>query len=112
TKAARIKLQAETEHRLAVQQDLQKELADAVVEINQSAGSLGKARGEVAEAQRVASRLEEQAKLDQALLGELNMAKLKLLQRKEDLEQAQYELLHRYARFQEATGGQGKRNGP
>jgi outer membrane protein TolC len=112
TKSARIKLQAETEHRLAVQQDLQKELADAVVQIKQSAGGVGKALGEVAEAQRVASRLEEQAKLDQALLGELNMAKLKLLQRKEDLEQAQYELLHRYALYQEATGGQWKWIGP
>ena len=112
TKSARIKLQAETEHRLAVQQDLQKELVDAVVEINQSAGSLGKALGEVAEAQRVASRLEEQARLDQALLSDLNKAKLKLLQKKEDLEQAQYELLHRYARYQEATGGQWKWIGP
>jgi len=112
TKSARIKLQAETEHRLAVQQDLQKELADAVVQIKQSAGGVGKALGEVAEAQRVASRLEEQAKLDQALLGELNTAKLKLLQKKEDLEQAQYELLHRYALYQEATGGQWKWIGP
>ncbi len=108
TKAARIKLQAETEHRLAVQQDLQKELADAVVQIKQSAGGLGKALGEVAEAQRVATRVEEQARLDQALLGELNTAKLKLLQKKEDLEQAQYELLHRYALYQEATAGQWK----
>jgi outer membrane protein TolC len=112
TKAARIKLQAETEHRLAVQQDLQKELADAVVEINQSAGGLGKALGEVAEAQRVATRLEEQARLDQALLSDLNKAKLKLLQKKEDLEQAHYELLHRYARYQEATGGEWKWIGP
>jgi outer membrane protein TolC len=108
TKSARIKLQAEIEHRAAVQQDLLKELVDAVVQIKQSAGSLGKAGGEVVEAQRVATRLEEQAKLDQALLGELNTAKLKLLQKKEDLEQAQYELLHRYALYQEATGGQWK----
>jgi len=112
TKSARIKLQAETERRLAVQQDLQKELVDAVVEISQSAGNLGRARGEVVEAQRVATRLEEQAKLDQALLGELNTAKLKLLEKKEDLEQAQYELLHRYAHYQEATGGQWKWIGP
>jgi hypothetical protein len=56
----------------------------------------------------VASRLEEQAKLDQALLGELNMSKLKLLEKKQDLEQARYELLRRYALFQEATGGQWK----
>ena len=108
TKAARIKLQAETERRVAVEQDLQKELVDAVLQIKQSAGSLGKVRGEVVEAQRVATRLEEQARLDQALLGELNMAKLKLLEKKEDLEQAQYELLHRYALYQEATGGQWK----
>jgi outer membrane protein TolC len=39
TKSARIKLQAETQRRLAVQQDLQKELVDAVVEINQSTGN-------------------------------------------------------------------------
>ncbi len=108
TKSARIKLQAETERRLAVQQDLQKELVDALVQIKQSAGGLGKALGEVAEAQRVATRVEEQARLDQALLGELNTAKLKLLQKKEDLEQAQYELLHRYALYQEATAGQWK----
>jgi len=108
TKSARIKLQAEIERRAAVKQDLQKELVDAVVEISQSAGSLGKAAGEVVEAQRVATRLEEEAKLDQALLGDLNTAKLKLLQKKEDLEQAQYELLHRYALYQEATGGQWK----
>jgi outer membrane protein TolC len=108
TKSARIKLQAEIERRAAVEQDLQKELADALVQINQSAGNLGKVRGEVVEAQRVATRLEEQAKLDQALLGQLNEAKLKLLQKKEELEQAQYELLHRYALYQEATGGQWK----
>ena len=108
TKSARIKLQAETQRRLAVQQDLLKELVDAVVEINQSTGNLGRARGEVVEAQRVVTRLEEQAKLDQALLGELNSAKLKLLEKKEDFEQAQYELLHRYALYQEATGGQWK----
>ena len=108
TKSARLKLQAETQRRLAVQQDLQKELVNAVVEINQSTGNLGRARGEVVEAQRVATRLEEQAKLDQALLGELNSAKLKLLEKKEDFEQAQYELLHRYALYQEATGGQWK----
>ena len=108
TKSARIKLQAETERRLAVQQDLLKELVDAVVEINKSTGSLGRATGEVAEAQRVALRLEEQAKLDQAVLGELNSAKLKLLDKQQDLEQAKYELLHRYALYQEATGGQWK----
>jgi len=108
TKSARMKLQAETQRRLAVQQDLQKELVNAVVEINQSTGNLGRARGEVVEAQRVVTRLEEQAKLDQALLSELNSAKLKLLEKKEDFEQAQYELLHRYALYQEATGGQWK----
>ena len=108
TKAARIKLQAETEQRVAVEQDLLKELVDALVQINQAAGSVGKARGEVVEAQRVATRIEEQARMDQALLGEVNSAKLKLLQKKEDLEQAQYELLHRYALYQEATGGQWK----
>jgi outer membrane protein TolC len=108
TKSARIKLQAETARRVAVQQDLLKELVDAVVQIKQSAGSLGKAGGEVVEAQRVATRLGEQAKLDQALLGELNAAKLKLFEKKEELEQAQYELLHRYALYQEATGGQWK----
>ncbi len=108
TKSARIKLQAETERRVAVQQDLLKELVDAVVNIKQSAGNFAKAGGEVVEAQRVATRLEEQARLDQALLGELNMSKLKLLQKKEDLEQAHYELLHRYALYQEATGGQWK----
>ena len=75
-----------------MQQDLLKELVDAVVEINQSTGNLGRARGEVVEAQRVVTRLEEQAKVDQALLGELNSAKLKLLEKKEDFEQAQYEL--------------------
>jgi outer membrane protein TolC len=108
TKSARIKLQAETERRLAVQQDLQQELVNAVVEISQSTGNLGRARGEVVEAQRVVTRLEEQAKHDQALLGELNTAKLKLLEKKQDFEQAQYELLHRYALYQEATGGQWK----
>lgn len=108
TKSARIKLQAETERRVAVQQDLLKELVDAVVNIKQSAGNFAKASGEVVEAQRVVTRLEEQAKLDQALLGELNAAKLKLLEKKEDLEQAHYELLHRYALYQEATGGQWK----
>ena|SRR5882757_3289024 len=108
TKAARIKLQAEIEHRAAVEQDLLKELVDAVVQIKQSAGSLGKAAGEVVEAQRVATRLEEQARLDQALLGELNSAKLKLFEKKEELEQAQYELLHRYALYQEAIGGHWK----
>ncbi len=108
TKSARLKLGAETQRRVAVQQDLQKELVDAVVQIKQSAGNLGKARGEVAEAQRVATRLEEQARMDQALLGELNMAKLKLLEKKQDLEQAQFELLHHYALYQEATGGQWK----
>ena len=112
TKAARIKLQAETEQRVAVEQDLLKELVDALVQINQAAGSVGKARGEVVEAQRVATRIEEQARMDQALLGEVNSAKLKLLQKKEDLEQAQYELLHRYALYQEATGGQWKWIGP
>lgn len=108
TKSARIKLQAEIERRVAVQQDLQKELVDAVLNIQQSAGSFAKAGGEVVEAQRVATRLEEQAKLDQALLGELNTSKLKLLEKKEELEQAHYELLHRYALYQEATGGKWK----
>ena len=108
TKSARIKLQAEIERRAAVEQDLQKDLLDAALQIKQAAGNLGKARGEVAEAQRVVTRLEEQAKLDQALLGELNTAKLKLFEKKEELEQAQYELLHRYALYQEATGGQWK----
>lgn len=108
TKSARIKLQAEIERRAAVEQDLRKELVDAMVNIKQSAGNFAKAGGEVVEAQRVATRLEEQARLDQALLGELNMSKLKLLEKKEDLEQAQYELLHRYALYQEATGGQWK----
>jgi outer membrane protein TolC len=112
TKSARIKLQAEIERRAAVEQDLRKELVDALVQINQSAGSLGRALGEVVEAQRVATRLEEQAKLDQALLGELNAAKLKLFEKKEELEQARYELLHRYALYQEATGGQWKWIGP
>jgi outer membrane protein TolC len=106
TKSARIKLQAEIERRAAVEQDLKKELLDAVMNIQQSAGSFARAGGEVVEAQRVATRVEEQAKLDQALLGELNMAKLKLLEKKEDLEQAHYELLHRYALYQEASGGQ------
>jgi len=108
TKSARIKLQAEIERRAAVEQDLQKELVDALVEINKAAGNVGKARGEVAEEQRVATRVEEQARMDQALLGELNSAKLKLLEKKEELEQAHYELLHRYALYQEATGGQWK----
>ena len=105
TKAARLKLQAENERRVAVQQDLLKELVDALVQIKQSAGNLGKARGEIVEAQRVAIRLEEQVKLDQALLSELNTAKLKLIEKKEELEQAQYELLHSYAVYQETTGG-------
>src|SRR5262249_6592367 len=70
TKSARIKLQAEIERGVAVKQELQKELVDAVVQIKQSAGNFAKAGGEVVEAQRVAARLEEQAKLDQALLGE------------------------------------------
>ena len=108
TKSARIKLQAETERRLAVQQDLQKELVDALVQIKQSAGGLGKALGEVAEAQRVATRVEEQARHDEALLSELNSAKLKLLEKKEEVEQAHYQLLHRYALYQEATAGQWK----
>lgn len=108
TKSARIKLQAEIERRVAVEQDLRKELVDAVLNIQQSAGSFAKSGGEVVEAQRVATRLEEQAKLDQALLGELNMSKLKLLEKKEELEQTHYELLHRYALYQEATGGQWK----
>ncbi|HEY4271571.1 MAG TPA: TolC family protein [Candidatus Udaeobacter sp.] len=108
TKSARTKLQAEIERRAAVEQDLRKELVDAMVNIKQAAGSFAKAGGEVVEAQRVATRLEEQAKLDQALLGELNMAKLKFFEKKEDLEQAQYELLHRYALYQETTGGQWK----
>lgn len=108
TKSARIKLQAEIERRVAVEQDLQKELVDAVLNIKQSAGSFAKSGGEVVEAQRVATRFEEQAKLDQALLGELNMSKLKLLEKKEELEQAHYELLHRYALYQEATGGHWK----
>ena len=108
TKSARIKLQAEIERRVAVEQDLRKELVDAVLNIQQSAGSFAKSGGEVVEAQRVATRLEEQAKLDQALLGELNMSKLKLIEKKEELEQTHYELLHRYALYQEATGGQWK----
>jgi outer membrane protein TolC len=108
TKSARIKLQAEIERRAAVEQDLRKDLVDAVVNIKQSAGSFARAVGEVVEAQRVASRLEEQAKLDQALLGELNTSKLKLLDKREELEHAHYELLHRYALYQEATGGQWK----
>jgi len=112
TKSARLKLQAEIERRAAVEQDLKKDLLDAVMNIKQSAGGFARAGGEVVEAQRVATRLEEQAKLDQALLGELNMAKLKLLDKKEDLEQAHYELLHRYALYQEATGGQWKWIGP
>jgi len=112
TKSARIKLQSEIERRVAVEQDLKKELLDAVLNIKQSAGSFARAGGEVVEAQRVATRLEEQAKLDQALLGELNMSKLKLLEKKEDLEQAHYELLRRYALYQEATGGQWKWIGP
>ncbi len=112
TKSARLKLQAEIQRRLAVQQDLLKQLVDAVVQIKQSAGNFAKASGEVAEAQRVATRLEEQAKLDQALLGELNTANLKLLDKKEDLEQAHYQLLHRYALYQEAIGGQWKWIGP
>jgi len=108
TKAARIKLQAEIERRAAVEQDLRKDLVDALVNIKQSAGNFARAGGEVVEAQRVATRLEEQAKLDQALLFDLNMSKLKLLDKKEELEQAHYELLHRYALYQEATGGQWK----
>jgi outer membrane protein TolC len=108
TKSARIKLQAEIERRAAVEQDLKKELLDAILNIKQSAGSFARAGGEVVEAQRVATRLEEQAKMDEALLGDLNMAKLKLLEKREDFEQAQYELLRRYALFQEASGGQWK----
>jgi outer membrane protein TolC len=112
TKSARLKLQAEIQRRAALQQDLQKALVDAVIQIKQSAGSFAKASGEVVEAQRVATRLEEQAKLDQALLGELNTSKLKLLEKKEELEQAHYDLLHRYALYQEATGGKWKWIGP
>jgi outer membrane protein TolC len=112
TKSARIKLQSEIERRVAVEQDLKKELLDAFINIKQSAGSFAKAGGEVVEALRVATRLEEQVKLDQALLGELNISKLKLLEKKEDLEQAHYELLRRYALYQEATGGQWKWIGP
>ena len=56
--------------------------------------------------------LKNRPRLDQALLGELNTAKLKLFEKKEELEQAQYELLHRYALYQEATGGQWKWIGP
>jgi outer membrane protein TolC len=108
TKSARIKLQAETLRRVAVEQDLLKELVDAVMNIKQSAANFAKAGGEVVEAQRVATRLEEQARLDQALLGELNMSKLKLLEKKQELEQAHYDLLHRYALYQEATGGHWK----
>jgi outer membrane protein TolC len=108
TKSARIKLQAEIERRAAVEQDLKKDLLDAVMNIKQAAGSFARVSGEVVEAQRVATRLEEQAKLDQALLGELNVAKLKLLNKKQDLEQAHYELLRRYSLYQEATGGQWK----
>ncbi|HEY2912864.1 MAG TPA: TolC family protein [Candidatus Angelobacter sp.] len=112
TKSARIKLQAEIERRAAVEQDLRKELVDAMVYIKQAAGNFAKTGGEVVEAQRVATRLEEQAKLDEALLSDLNMSKLKLLEKKEDLEQAHYELLHRYALYQEVTGGQWKWIGP
>jgi len=108
TKSARIKLQAEIQRRAAVEQDLRKDLVDAVVNIKQSAGNFAKSTGEVVEAQRVATRLEEQAKLDEALLFDLNMAKLKLLEKKEELEQAHYDLLHRYALYQEVTGGQWK----
>jgi outer membrane protein TolC len=108
TKAARIKLQAESERRVAVQQDLLKELVDAVVSIQEAAANFAKARAEVVEAQRVATRLEEQARHDEALLSELNSAKLKLLEKKEEVEQAHYQLLHRYALYQEATGGQWK----
>ena len=108
TKAARIKLQAEIQRRAAVEQDLRKDLVDGLVNIKQSAGNFARVGGEVVEAQRVATRLEEQAKLDEALLFDLNMSKLKLLEKKQDLEQAQYELLRRYALFQEATGGQWK----
>ncbi len=112
TKSARIKLQAEIERRVAVQQDLKKELVDAVLNIQQSAANFAKAGAAVVEAQRVATRLEEQARLDQALLGELNLSKLKLLEKKQELEQAHYDLLHRYALYQEATGGQWKWIGP
>src|SRR5205823_12317289 len=58
TKSARMKLQAETQRRLAVQQDLQKECVNAVQETNQSTGNLGTALGEVVKPHRVVTRLD------------------------------------------------------
>ncbi len=107
-RSADLKLRAENERLLAVQQDLRKELVDAFVQVKQSGAAFAKAGSDVAEQQRVATRLEEQAKLDQAVLGQLNSAELKLLDSKEALEEAHYELLFQYARFQRVTAGEWK----
>ncbi|HXY02691.1 MAG TPA: TolC family protein [Terriglobales bacterium] len=108
TKSASIKVRAENERLLAVQQDVRKDLADAVSSIKQSAADFAKAGSEVAEKQRVAIRLEKMAQLDDALLSELNESKLKLLDAKEALEETHYQLLLRYALYQKITAGKWK----
>lgn len=108
TKSASIKVRAENERLLAVQQDVRRELAEAVLQIKQAAADFAKAGSEVAEKQRVAIRLERMAQLDDALLSELNEAKLKLLDAKEALEQTHYELLLRYALYQKVTASKWK----
>lgn len=105
TKSARKKAQAETLRLTAVRQDVRKELVDAFVQVAQSNSAFSKSVSDVAEQQRITTRLAEQAKQDQAVLGDLNSAKIKLLDSQEAEEQAHYDLLIQYSRVQRVSAG-------
>ncbi|MEO8440592.1 MAG: TolC family protein [Spartobacteria bacterium] len=105
TRSASVKMRAESARLLAVRQDVRKELLDAFVELKQTEAAFAKANSDVAEQERIANRLREQAKVDQALLSDLNSAELKLLDSKEALEQAHYDVLFQYARVQRVSAG-------
>ncbi|MGB8342173.1 MAG: TolC family protein [Chthoniobacterales bacterium] len=106
TRAATLTARAEKQRLLAVQQDVRKELLDALVQVRQSESASAKAAGDVAEQQRIATRLQEQAKTDQAVLADLYTAELKLLDSKEVFEQAQYDVFFQYAHVQKVSAGE------
>jgi outer membrane protein TolC len=105
TSSARLRARAEAQRLLAVRQEVRKELVDAFVQVKQSESGYAKAINDVNEQQRVTARLQEQSGHDQALLQDLNAAKIKLLETKEALEQAHYDLLFQYARVQRLSAG-------
>lgn len=105
TSSAKLKARAEDQRLLAARQEVRKELVDAFVQVKQSEAGYAKAKSDVNEQNRIITRLQEQATHDQALLKDLNDAKIKLLDTKEALEQAHYDLLYQYARVQRLSAG-------